>query len=194
MLIGWENIEISSVRLPADRMLVGKTIAEAAEDTEPWRFTAELLSRNGCAVTMIDRLTHEDDIAAIYKEPFSYVISDATYPRDGLPHPRVYGTFVHVLERFVRERRTLSLREAVKKMTRMPADRYGLWNKGRIEPGADADLLIFDPQRVHERATFDLPAQCCEGIETVLVNGVPAVRDGVSTNRTNGTVIKRRTL
>ena len=191
MLIGWENIEISSVRREEDRALVGKTIAEAAENMEPWRFCAELLSRNGCAVTMIDRLTHEDDIAAIYREPFSYVISDATYPESGLPHPRVYGTFVHVLERFVKERRTLTLSEAVRKMTRMPADRYRLTEKGRIEPGADADILIFDPDRVHERATFENPAQCSMGIDTVIVNGAIAVKDGVPTGKTNGTVITR---
>ena len=194
MLIGWENIGISSVRLPEDRHLIGKTIAEAAGDAEPWRFCAELLSRNNCAVTMIDRLTHEDDIAAIYKEPFSCVISDATYPESGIPHPRVYGTFVHVLERFVKERKTLTLREAVRKMTRMPADRYRLMNKGRIEPGADADLLIFDPDRVHERATFENPAQCCEGIDTVMVNGAVTVKDGVMTEKRNGTVSERRAI
>ncbi len=194
MLIGWENIEISSVRREEDKPLVGKTIAEAAGDAAPWRFCAELLSRNGCAVTMIDRLTHEDDIAAIYREPFSYVISDATYPESGLPHPRVYGTFVHVLGRFVKERKTLSLAEAVHKMTRLPADRYGLFKKGRVEPGADADLLVFDPDRVQERATFSDPRRLCEGIETVMVSGAVAVRDGACTGNRNGTVLERRSL
>lgn len=192
MLIGWENIEIASVKCEADKPLVGKTIAEAAGDAEPWRFCAELLSRNRCAVTMIDRLTAEDDIAAIYRAPFSYVISDATYPTDGLLHPRVYGTFVHILERFVRERKTLSLPAAIRKMTRMPADRYGLTKKGRIEPGADADLLIFDPDRVRERATYRDSAQTSEGIDTVLVNGVPTIENGEPTGKTNGTVLERR--
>lgn len=194
MLIGWDNIEISSVHIPEDRRFVGKTVAEAAGDLPPWRFCTELLSRNACAVTMIDRLTSEDDIAAIYREPFAYVISDATYPRDGIPHPRVYGTCAHVLGRFVKERGTLSLAEAVKKMTRMPADRYGLCRKGRIETGADADILVFDPDRVHERATFSDPKQLCEGIGTALINGEAAIENGVCTDKTNGRILERRTV
>ena len=190
MLIGWENIRISSVKNEADRVYLGRTVAQAG-DGEPWRFAAELLARNRCAVTMIDRLTDEDDIAAIYRAPFSYVISDATYPTEGNVHPRVYGTFVHVLERFVRERGTLTLKEAVHKMTMLPADRYGLKRKGRIGIGADADILIFDPDRVHERATFDDPRQCCEGIETVLIGGKAAVENGKPTGIRNGTVLER---
>ena len=194
MLLGWENIEISAVLRDEDRHLVGKTIVEAAGDEEPWAFAAALLSRNRCAVTMIDRLTSENDICEIYRAPFSYVISDATYPNEGLLHPRVYGACTHVLERFVKELHALSLAEAVRKMTRMPADRYGLDRKGRVEVGADADLLVFDPEKVREHATFSDPARESTGIETVLVNGVPAVERGGCTGKTGGTVLKRRGL
>ena len=191
MLIGWENIRISSVQNEADRGMVGKTVAEAAGEEPPWRFAAKLLAREKCAVAMIDRLTDEADIAAIFREPFSYVISDATYPTEGDPHPRVYGAFVHVLERFAKELRAIPPERAVQKMTRLPADRYGLRRKGRIEVGADADILIFDPMRLHERATFDAPRQCCEGMETVLVGGVAAVAQGAPTGAANGTVLER---
>ena len=191
MLIGWENITISSVQNEADRVYLGRTVSEAAGALPPWRFAAELLARNRCAVTMIDRLTAEDDIAEIYRQPFSYVISDATYPTEGDPHPRVCGACTHVLERFVRELHAIPLKEAVRKMTRLPADRYGLKKKGRIEIGADADILVFDAARVHERATFSDPRRHSEGIRTVLVGGTAAVADGKVTGAANGTILRR---
>jgi N-acyl-D-aspartate/D-glutamate deacylase len=98
---------------------------------------------------------------------------------NGKGHPRAAGCYARVLGRYVREQHTLPLLEAVRKMSLLPAQRLGLKNKGRIRLGADADLTIFDPTRVIDRATYENPAQYSEGIPFVLVNGVPVVEDGV---------------
>jgi len=97
---------------------------------------------------------------------------------EGKGHPRAAGTYSRVLGRYVREQHALSLMDAVRKMTVMPADRLGLTTKGRIAIGADADVTIFDPARVTDRATFDKPAQYSEGIQYVLVNGTLVVKGG----------------
>ena len=136
-------------------------------------------------MSMIDFIADEADIEAILRAPFSGVISDATYP-DGLAHPRVYGAFPRLLERYVRERGVLTLPEAVRKLTRQPAERFRLAGKGRIEPGADADLCLFDPARVRETGTWQHPDQLSEGMDWVFVNGVPAVAEGVFTGRPGG--------
>lgn len=189
MLVGWENILISSVTKQEHSCYVGKSVLEACGDQDPGVFACDLLRKERCAVSMIDFLTHEDDIAAIFQHPLSYGISDATYPTTGEPHPRVYGSFVRFLTEFVRKRGTLSIEEAVRKLTQMPADRYGLIGKGRIETGADADVLIFDIDRLEAPASYETPRQCCRGMDTVLVNGKPAWRDGQRCEGTFGTIL-----
>ncbi len=110
-------------------------------------------------------------------DPMVMIASDGIL-ENGKGHPRAAGCYSRVLGRYVREEHALSLMEALRKMTLMPAERAGLKNKGRIKIGADADLTIFDPARVADRATYENPAQYSEGIAYVLVNGVPVVKDG----------------
>lgn len=188
-LVGWENICPSSVKCPDDERYIGRSIAEAAGDGDPADLAFDLLVRSECEVTMIDRLTDEDDIAAIYQSPFAYVVSDATYPTSGLLHPRVYGAFAQVVDRFVNQRRDLTLPEAVNRMTLRPAQRYGLRQKGRIAPGADADILVFDPAAVRAAATFREPTRPAEGMDYVLVNGQAAVDEGRMTGVKAGKVL-----
>ena len=188
-LVGWENIAPSSVKCPEDARYIGRSIAESAGDGDPADFAFDLLVRSGCEVTMIDKLTDEDDIAAIYRSPFAYVISDATYPTTGRLHPRVYGACAQVLERFVNQRHDLTLPEAVNRMTLRPAERYGLHHKGRIALGADADILVFDPARVHVAATFQDPERPAEGMDYVLVNGQLAIDGGRMTEVRAGKVL-----
>ena len=188
-LVGWENIFISALKRPEDAVYVGKSIAEAAGDANPATFAMDLLMRNDCEVTMIDFITSEEDIGLILQSSFAYSISDATFPTGGKLHPRVYGAFSQVIETYVNRRHDLTLAQAVNRMTLRPADRYGLKNKGRITMGADADILVFDPKRVHVTATYDRPDQRAEGMDHVIVNGRIALREGKLTGVQAGNVL-----
>ncbi|MBR3137255.1 MAG: amidohydrolase family protein [Clostridia bacterium] len=189
-LVGWENIFVSAVKRPEDGRYVGMSIAQAAGDKDPAEFALDLLRDNDCEVTMIDFITSEEDIARILQSPFAYAVSDATFPTGGKLHPRVYGAFSQVIETYVNGRHALTLPEAVNRMTRRPADRYRLKNKGRIELGADGDVLVFDPGRVHVTATYDRPAQRAAGMDYVIVNGKIALRDGRLTGVQAGNVLE----
>ncbi len=188
-LAGWENIYISAVRNREDSRLTGMSIAEAAAGGDPAEFALDLLERNRCDVAMIDFITTETDIAAILQSPWSYVISDSTYPEGGRLHPRTSAAFTTVIEEYVLRRGALTLPEAIRKMTRCPADRYGLKSKGRLERGADADILVFDPACVKARATYDEPELPSEGMEYVLVGGGIAVDGGKRTGWNGGHMI-----
>ena len=187
-LVGWENIFVSALKRPEDAQYVGRSIAQAAGDGDPATFAMDLLMENDCEVTMIDFITSEEDIGRILKSPFAYAISDATFPTGGKLHPRVYGAFSQIIETYVNQRHDLSLPEAVNRMTLRPAERYRLKNKGRIALGADGDILVFDPGRVHVKATYDQPEQRAEGMDYVLVNGRMALKNGKRTGACAGSV------
>ena len=178
-LVGFENIHAASLRLPEHREWEGRTLADIAkrQNKDPYDALFDLLAAERCGVSMIDFIAHQADVEDILRAPFSGVISDATYP-EGLPHPRVYGAFPRLLETYVRHRGVLTPEEAVRKLTRQPADRFGLTRKGRIAPGADADLCLFNLENIHETAAWQRPEQLAEGMDWVFVNGVPAIQEG----------------
>ena len=192
-LTGFENIRATTLHLPENRRFEGKSIAEIAQvlGKDPFDTLFDLLAEEHCTVSMIDFITNEDDIAEILRAPFSGVISDATYPTSGLLHPRVYGTFPRLIETYVRKRQVLSLPEAVRKVTRLPAERFQLTRKGRIAPGADADLCMFRPENLRETGDYSNPARCASGMDFVFVGGVPAIENGQRTNRMSGTLLIR---
>ena len=185
LLVGFENIRATSLHRPENRPFEGSSIAEiaAARGQEPFDALFDLLTSEHCAVSMIDFIAHEEDICDILRAPFSGVISDATYPVGGLLHPRVYGTFPRLIERYVLEKGVLSLPEAVRKVTRRPAELYGLAGKGRIEPGADADLCLFAPENIHERDSYEHPESLASGMDWVFVSGRPAIEEGEFTTQ-----------
>jgi N-acyl-D-aspartate/D-glutamate deacylase len=148
------------------------------------RLTEEGFARyrktNGWVITFTNT---EEMVKAAVVSPLTMIASDGIPYVDGRSHPRSAGTYARILGRYVREQKALSLMEAVRKMSLAPAQRLekrtpAMRHKGRIRAGADADIAVFDPNRVVDRATYQQPGLHSEGIQHVLVNGVPVVRDG----------------
>jgi N-acyl-D-aspartate/D-glutamate deacylase len=133
----------------------------------------------------------EDDLQRILVHPASMIASDGEVPIFGraAPHPRSYGTFVRVLTVYVREKKLLTLEEAVRKMTAFPAARIGLEDRGVLRPGMKADIAVFDPARVRDAATFDKPHQYAEGFSHVIVNGQVVYENGAMTPARPGRVL-----
>ncbi|MGE5486993.1 MAG: N-acyl-D-amino-acid deacylase family protein [bacterium] len=145
--------------------------------------------RGGCQAVF--HAMAEEDVERILRHPQTMVASDGEISVFGeaAPHPRSYGTFARVLGRYVRERKLLTLQEAVRKMTSLPASRVGLNDRGRIAEGMRADVVVFDPARIADRATFTAPHQYAEGVRDVLVNGRPVLLGGVMTGERPGAVL-----
>ena len=142
------------------------------------RLTAETFARYRKQGGMVAIHSIPEDIVKLaMANPMVMIASDGILDH-GKGHPRAAGTYARVLGKYVREEHALTLMEALRKMTSMPADRLGMKNKGRIEVGADADITVFDPATVTDKATFENPAQYSEGIDYVLVGGTPVVSRG----------------
>ena len=132
-----------------------------------------------------------DDVDSIYRYPNTTVASDghiSTFGR-GHPHPRSYGTNAKVLADFVRERNVLTLEDAIRRMTSLPARTFSFHDRGIVRPGFVADLVLFDPETVTDKATFTEPHQYTEGFDYVIVNGVAVVAEGELTDQRPGQFI-----
>ncbi len=140
-------------------------------------------------VAFVARTGNPDNIRTIVRHPAQMVGSDGILTGD-MPNPRSYGTFPYVLAQFVREERLLRLEEAVRKMTAIPAQRLGLKDRGILRDGMKADIVMFDPDRVRARATFEEPKQYPEGIDYVLVNGRLVVDSGAHTGVLPGRALR----
>ena len=145
-------------------------------------------------ITMIDFMASEEDITAILQSDLSNLISDATYPTEGMPHPRVYGTFPRLIQHFVMKKHALTLEQAVRKMTALPARALRLRHKGVIAEGMDADLCVFDPAQLRENGDYRCPCRMASGLDAVLVAGQPAVIHDILTGAHAGTVIRRELI
>ncbi|MEI6666652.1 MAG: D-aminoacylase [Acidobacteriota bacterium] len=192
-------IVIARVKSTANRAVVGKNMVEiaAAWGISPVDAVLRLLEEEEGAVSIIGHGMSEDNVERVLGHPLVMVGSDgysmAPVGRaaEARPHPRSYGAFARVLARYVRERHTLSLEQAVRKMTSMPADQIGLGDRGRIARGKQADLVVFDPATVKDQATFEQPHQYATGMPHVIVNGTLVVENGRHTGAKPGRAIRR---
>lgn len=180
LLVGFDNVVAIGLKTDEYRRFEGKSIAEIALSLgkDPFDALFDLLAAEACETGMIDFIADEEDVRDILRAPFSGVISDATYPSGGRVHPRVYGTFARLIEKYVVREKVLTLEQAVHKVTRQAAERFALTGKGKIEAGADADLLLFSPENIRENGTYAQPDVCASGFDEVFVLGQHVIENG----------------
>ena len=194
---GPEAILVSVVQNPKLLPLQGKTIKQIADDRgkDAIDTIMDLLIEDpGMSVAVF--AMSEKDIALALQQPWVSVDNDSqgTAP-DGLlgkehPHPRAYGTFPRILRKYVREEKLLTLQDAIRKFSALPAQRMRLTDRGVLKQGLWADIVIFDPEKIRDVATFENPNQLSEGMEFVLVNGVPVIEGGKMTDALPGKVLR----
>jgi len=189
---GWDNIIISSVTNPQNSSWVGKSVAAIAEENgqDPADTALHILLAEEGKVGMILFTMDEEKMVLGLRHPLGMICTDGLL--GGQPHPRVYGTYPRILGRYVRERKDLSLAEAIRKMTSFPAQRLGLKDRGVIAEGMAADLVVFNPETVIDRATYENPRQYPLGIEHVIVNGVHSIKNREFTGQRGGRVLKKQ--
>lgn len=179
--------------------LVGRNVEKYAQEkaVSPFEVLEELLADrcDGTLLTMAD--LDGDDLRQLLRQPWTMIASDGGYVgRDGamgIRHPRSTGTFTRVLRQYVREEQLLTLPEAIRRMSSLPADFLQLRDRGRISPGLVADIVVFDPKTVTDRSTWTDPYAFSTGIEAVIVNGVPVLRAGEITGAAPGRFVPRQT-
>ncbi|MCQ8194291.1 N-acyl-D-amino-acid deacylase family protein [Streptomyces rugosispiralis] len=175
---------------------VGGTVQDIAVATgrDPAEASLDVLRAHQAQVWIVNHAMSEADVDTVLRHPLSAVVSDGwelDTATDGHPHPRHFGTFARVLARYTRDRRILTLQDAIRKMSALPAARLGLTDRGTVSEGTVADLTVFDPKTVSDTATYDAPLCYAEGTRHVLVNGRPVLRDGAFTAHRPGMVLRK---
>ncbi len=186
-----DNVMIASTKY--DHSLEGRMLADIAKDRGKTarEVAEEINSDEDGAVMAIFFEMNEEDVVRIMKHPTTMIGSDGAESEGGKPHPRLYGTFPRVLGRYVREKKVLSLEEAVRKMTSMGLEKLGIKDRGLIKENYYADIVVFDPDTVADTATYENPRQFPRGIRHVFVNGALAVNDGKQTSALAGKVLRK---
>ena len=189
-----QNVAI--VNCAFDRSLAGKNLVEITRTrgVEPTMENAaetaiELQAKGGCSA--VYHAINEEDVVRILRSPYTMVASDGEIPVFGqaAPHPRSYGTFARVLGVYVREKKVLTLEEAVRRMSGYPAERLKVWDRGLLRPGMKADVVVFDPEKIADKADYEHPHQYSVGVREVIVNGKLALDNDAVTNDRPGRVL-----
>ena len=205
----WENILQSAgpkgtlllaFKNPALKPLAGKTLDEVAKmrGVSPEEAAMQLVIEDGTRVGVAYFLMSEDNIHREVALPWVSFGSDADAPApDGVflqssEHPRAYGNFARVLAKYVREDKVITLEDAVRRLSAFPAQTLSLADRGRLEKGYFADVVVFDPNTIQDHATYDVPHQLSTGVENVWINGVRALRDGEATRAPSGRFVRGR--
>ena len=180
LTLGWERIIVSGVAKERNRRFLGLTVTEAAQrfGFEAAAALAAFLMHDEEGKTAIINMSMcQEDIDTVARLPYASIISDAIYADTDTPHPRMFGAMPKVIREYVRQRGVLTMQEAIHKMTSLPARRMALAGRGELAPGAFADVLMFDPERFTDHATFADPARLATGLDLMLVNGQKVIED-----------------
>jgi N-acyl-D-amino-acid deacylase len=186
-----DGVMVSSVR--ERREYEGKTLREIGEIIgidDPHEIIARVLSEEPAAVAVFFSM-HEDDVRRVLAHPLCMIGSDGIPSPTGKPHPRLYGTFARVLGTYCREVGLFPLEEALRKMTSLPARRMNLAERGELREGWFADVVVFDPEKIDDIATYQAPRQYPTGIEYVIVNGKVAAEGGKQVESHAGRLLRR---
>ncbi len=199
MAAGAEGTMIVGLRQDSLRHLIGRRLADIAAERgqRPEETIVDLVIRDSSRVEVVYFLMSEENVRRQIALPWMAFGSDAgSMAPEGRvleqsQHPRAYGNAARLLGHYVREKGVISLEEAIRRLTSLPAERLHLEGRGRLEPGFLADVVVFDPDRIQDHATFEEPHQLASGVEHVLVNGVPVVRGGQHTGSLPGRALRR---
>jgi N-acyl-D-amino-acid deacylase len=195
---GPEAIQIAVVQNPELLPLQGKRLSEVAAQwkEDPIDALCDLLIKDKAFTDVAVFGMDEPDVLLALKQPWVSIDNDSqgTSPEGLLgrehPHPRAYGTFPRILRKYVREEKELTLPDAIRKFTALPAQRMRLTDRGVLKQGMWADVVVFDPQKITDKSTFENPNQFSEGMDYVLVNGVPVIESGKMTGALPGKVLR----
>ena len=194
MAVGWERIRVSSVGSDANKAIEGLSLAELGEQRRSSAFDAIsdlMIEEDGNVGQFVFDITGEDGLRELVRRPDVAFVTDANDYGKGKPHPAAYGSFPRVLGRYVRDESLLSLPEAIRRMTSLPADTIGLEGRGRLQQGAWADIVVLDADAIRDEATLENPRRKAAGIDAVLVNGTLTYEHGKLTGELAGSILRR---